>query len=179
SECRLAADPGLRHGAAEGAGELQHRPRDLPGLRLRHGDRAHRDAEIRHPRSARLLRQRPALAPALRLPVARGALDGGRAAAMKTTLGWLRTHLATTASVDEIVRTLVMLGLEVESVEDRAKDLAPFTVARVIAAEPHPQADRLKVCRVETTQGEVQVVCGAPNARSGMLGVFAPVGSVI
>ena len=98
---------------------------------------------------------------------------------MKLTLGWLKTHLATTASLEEIVRTLVMLGLEVESVEDRAKDLAPFTVARVIAAEPHPQADRLKVCRVQTQQGEVQVVCGAPNARTGMLGVFAPVGSVI
>src|SRR5690242_21803864 len=98
---------------------------------------------------------------------------------MKTTLNWLKTHIATTAGLDEIVRTLVMLGLEVESVEDRAKDLAPFTIARVISAEPHPQADRLKVCRVETKDGEVQVVCGAPNARSGMLGVFAPVGAVI
>jgi phenylalanyl-tRNA synthetase beta chain len=98
---------------------------------------------------------------------------------MKTTLGWLKTHLATTASLDEIVRTLVMLGLEVESVEDRAKDLTAFTVARVISAEPHPQADRLRVCLVETNQGEVQVVCGAPNARAGMLGVFAPVGAVI
>jgi phenylalanyl-tRNA synthetase beta chain len=98
---------------------------------------------------------------------------------MKTTFGWLKTHLATSAGLDEIVRTLVMLGLEVESVEDRAKDLKPFTVARVISAEPHPQADRLRVCQVETGQGRVQVVCGAPNARAGMLGVFAPVGSVI
>ena len=98
---------------------------------------------------------------------------------MKLTLGWLKTHLATTAALDEIVRTLVMLGLEVESVEDRAKDLKPFTVARVISAEPHPQADRLRVCQVETSQGQVQVVCGAPNARAGMLGVFAPVGTVI
>ncbi|HXP73208.1 MAG TPA: phenylalanine--tRNA ligase subunit beta [Stellaceae bacterium] len=98
---------------------------------------------------------------------------------MKLTLGWLKTHLATSAALDEIVRTLVMLGLEVESVEDRAKDLNPFTVARVISAEPHPQADRLKVCQVETGQGQVQVVCGAPNARAGMLGVFAPVGTVI
>jgi tRNA-binding EMAP/Myf-like protein len=98
---------------------------------------------------------------------------------MKTTLGWLKTHLATSASLDEIARTLVMLGLEVEGVEDRAKDLQPFTVARVISAEPHPQADRLKVCQVETSQGQVQVVCGAPNARTGMLGVFAPVGTVI
>ncbi|HKF71507.1 MAG TPA: phenylalanine--tRNA ligase subunit beta [Stellaceae bacterium] len=98
---------------------------------------------------------------------------------MKLTLGWLKTHLATSASLDEIVRTLVMLGLEVEGVEDRAKDLQPFTVGRVISAEPHPQADRLKVCQVETVQGPVQVVCGAPNARAGMLGVFAPVGTVI
>ena len=98
---------------------------------------------------------------------------------MKLTLGWLKTHLATTAGLEEIVRTLVMLGLEVEKVEDRAKDLKPFTVARVISAEPHPQADRLKLCQVETAQGRVQVVCGAPNARAGMLGVFAPVGTVI
>ncbi|HEV3174966.1 MAG TPA: phenylalanine--tRNA ligase subunit beta [Stellaceae bacterium] len=98
---------------------------------------------------------------------------------MKLTLGWLKTHLATSAGLDEIVRTLVMLGLEVEKVEDRALDLKPFTVARVISAEPHPQADRLKVCQVETAQGQVQVVCGAPNARAGMLGVFAPVGTVI
>jgi phenylalanyl-tRNA synthetase beta chain len=93
---------------------------------------------------------------------------------MKLTLGWLKTHLATSAALEEIVRTLVMLGLEVESVEDRAKDLKPFTVARVISAEPHPQADRLKVCQVETAQGQVQVVCGAPNARAGMLGVSRP-----
>jgi phenylalanyl-tRNA synthetase beta chain len=98
---------------------------------------------------------------------------------MKLTLGWLKTHLATSAGLDEIVHTLVMLGLDVEGVEDRAKDLKPFMVARVISAEPHPQADRLKVCQVETSQGRVQVVCGAPNARTGMLGVFAPVGTVI
>jgi phenylalanyl-tRNA synthetase beta chain len=98
---------------------------------------------------------------------------------MKLTLGWLKTHLATSAGLEEIVRTLVMLGLDVEGVEDRARDLQPFTVARVISAEPHPDADRLSVCQVETAQGQVQVVCGAPNARAGMLGVFAPVGTVI
>ena len=76
---RLAGDPGLRHGASQGAGELRHRSRALSGLRLRHGDRAHRHAEIRHPRSAHLLRQRSALAPALRLPAARRAVDGRRA----------------------------------------------------------------------------------------------------
>lgn len=98
---------------------------------------------------------------------------------MKFTLGWLKDHLETEASLEEIVERLSMLGLEVESVEDRAAELRPFTVARVISADPHPNADRLKVCRVETAEGEVQVVCGAPNARSGMWAVFAPVGSYI
>ena len=98
---------------------------------------------------------------------------------MKTTLAWLKTHLETSASLDEIVQTLVMRGLEVESIENRAKDLAPFVVARVIAARPHPNADKLKLCRVDTGKGEVEVVCGAPNAREGLVGVFAPVGAVI
>ena len=98
---------------------------------------------------------------------------------MKTTLAWLKTHLETEASLDEIVRTLVMLGLEVDAVENRAKDLAPFIVARVVAAEPHPNADKLRLCTVDTGKERVQVVCGAPNARAGMTGVFAPPGSVI
>ncbi|HXP30187.1 MAG TPA: phenylalanine--tRNA ligase subunit beta [Stellaceae bacterium] len=98
---------------------------------------------------------------------------------MKTTLGWLKTHLMTTAAVEEVVQTLVMRGLEVESVENRAKNLAPFRVARVLKAEPHPNADKLKLCTVDAGAGEVQVVCGAPNAHAGMLGVFAPTGAVI
>ena len=98
---------------------------------------------------------------------------------MKTTLGWLRSHLETRASLDEIVRALVMLGLEVDAIEDRAKDLKDFTVARVISAEPHPDADKLRVCMVDTGSERVQVVCGAPNARAGMLGVFARVGLTI
>jgi phenylalanyl-tRNA synthetase beta chain len=98
---------------------------------------------------------------------------------MKTTLAWLKTHLDTSASLDEIIRTLVMRGLEVESVENRAKDLAPFVIARVIEAKPHPNADKLKLCRVDTGKGEVEVVCGAPNARTGLTGVFAPPGAVI
>jgi phenylalanyl-tRNA synthetase beta chain len=98
---------------------------------------------------------------------------------MKLTLRWLREHLETTASLDEIVARLVMLGLEVESVVDRAKALAPFTVAHVVSAEPHPDADRLRVCVVDTGSERVQVVCGAPNARAGMKGVFAPVGTTI
>ena len=98
---------------------------------------------------------------------------------MKTTLAWLKTHLETSAPLDEIVAKLVMLGLDVESIEDRAKDLAPFTVARVISAERHPNADKLRLCVVDTGTEKVQVVCGAPNARAGMLGVFAPPGSTI
>ena len=84
--------------------------------------------------------------------------------------------METQASLDEIVVKLSMIGLEVEGVADRAKDLAPFTVAYVKEAKPHPNADRLRVCLVDTGTQIVQVVCGAPNARTGMKGVFAPAG---
>src|SRR6185437_10017078 len=136
-------------------------------------------AEIRHPGFAHLLRLRFALAAPLRLPAARRALDGDGSVTMKTTLSWLKTHLETTAPLDEIVRRLVMLGLEVETVADRAASLAAFRVAHVVSAEPHPNAERLRVCVVDTGSGRIQVVCGAPNARAGMRGVFAPAGSVI
>jgi phenylalanyl-tRNA synthetase beta chain len=99
---------------------------------------------------------------------------------MKLTLSWLKDHLETKAPLDEIVETLTRIGLEVEAVEDRAKAFAGFTVARVIEAKPHPNADRLRVCIVDTGAGDpVQVVCGAPNARTGMKGVFAPPGAYI
>ena len=99
---------------------------------------------------------------------------------MKFTLAWLKEHIDTEASLDEIVKTLTMIGLEVESVEDKAKALAAFTIARVISAEQHPNADRLRVCMVDTGQGDpVQVVCGAPNARPGMKGVFSSPGTFI
>ncbi len=99
---------------------------------------------------------------------------------MKFTLSWLKDHLDTDASLEAIVDKLTMIGLEVERVEDRAKVLAPFTIAQVISAEQHPNADRLRVCMVDTGTGDpVQVVCGAPNARAGMKGVFAPPGSFI
>ncbi|MDB5409197.1 MAG: pheT [Rhodospirillales bacterium] len=98
---------------------------------------------------------------------------------MKTTLSWLKSHLETEAPVDEIVRRLVMLGLEVESVADRGAALAPFRTAHVVSAAPHPNADKLQVCMVDTGDGILQVVCGAPNARAGMRGVFAPVGVTI
>ncbi len=98
---------------------------------------------------------------------------------MRITLDWLRRHLETDAALDGIVGTLNRVGLEVQGVEDRAEELRPFTVGYVVGAERHPNADRLRVCIVETGQGEVQVVCGAPNARAGMKGVFAPAGSRI
>lgn len=98
---------------------------------------------------------------------------------MKFTLSWLKKHLDTTASLDEISRVLTMVGLEVEGIEDPSAKLAPFTVCEVLEAKQHPNADKLRVCRLNTINGEVQVVCGAPNARTGMKGIFAPVGSVI
>jgi phenylalanyl-tRNA synthetase beta chain len=99
---------------------------------------------------------------------------------MKFTLGWLKEHLDTTASLDEIAATLTRIGLEVESLHDPAQRLAGFTIARVIEARPHPNADKLKVCIVDTGAGEpVQVVCGAPNARTGMKSVFSPPGTYI
>jgi phenylalanyl-tRNA synthetase beta chain len=99
---------------------------------------------------------------------------------MKFTLSWLKDHLDTTASLDEVVDTLTRIGLEVEAVEDPGKKLEGFTIARVIEAKQHPNADRLRVCIVDTGAGEpVQVVCGAPNAVTGMKGVFSPPGTYI
>ena len=97
---------------------------------------------------------------------------------MKFTRDWLFDHLETDHSLAKILDALPMLGLEVESFDDPTRRLAPFTIAEVISAEQHPDADRLRVCMVNTGSGEpVQVVCGAPNARAGMKGVFAPVGA--
>ncbi|NIX76067.1 phenylalanine--tRNA ligase subunit beta [Microvirga terricola] len=99
---------------------------------------------------------------------------------MKFTLSWLKDHLDTTASLDEIVETLTRIGLEVEGVEDKAKTLSAYKIAYVISAEQHPNADRLRVCMVDTGEGKpIQVVCGAPNARTGMKSVFAPPGTYI
>lgn len=98
---------------------------------------------------------------------------------MKFTLSWLKDHLDTTATLDEITDKLTAIGLELESVENPAEIYADFKVAYVEKAEKHPDADRLKVCIVDTGQEKLQVVCGAPNARAGMKGVFAPAGSYI
>ncbi|ESR26034.1 phenylalanine--tRNA ligase subunit beta [Lutibaculum baratangense] len=98
---------------------------------------------------------------------------------MKFTLSWLEEHLETDASVAEIAEKLSLIGLEVEEVVEPAKKLAPFRTARVVSAEQHPNADRLRVCVVDTGTERLQVVCGAPNARAGMIGVFAPSGTHI
>src|SRR6202011_402594 len=99
---------------------------------------------------------------------------------MKFTLAWLREHLETDAPLATIVDKLTMIGLEVEKVVDRGKLLGPFSIARVLSAKQHPNADRLRVCMVDTGTGDaVQVVCGAPNARAGMKGVFVPPGAFI
>ncbi len=98
---------------------------------------------------------------------------------MKFTLSWLKDHLETEASLDEILYALTDLGLEVEEVQDRAAKLKPFTLAKVLHAEQHPDADRLRVCRVMTDEGEKQIVCGAPNARAGITVVLCKPGDYV
>ncbi|NNE50922.1 MAG: phenylalanine--tRNA ligase subunit beta [Sulfitobacter sp.] len=95
---------------------------------------------------------------------------------MKFTLSWLKDHLETEASVEEICETLTDLGLEVEGVEDRGASLRDFTIGYVQSAEKHPDADRLRVCQVETDEGVKQIICGAPNAREGIRVVVAKPG---
>src|ERR1700733_12061460 len=99
---------------------------------------------------------------------------------MKFTFAWLKEHLDTDRTLGEIADKLTMIGLEVERIEDKARALAPFVIARVIEATQHPNADRLRVCMIDTGDGNpTQVVCGAPNARTGMKGVFVPPGAYI
>jgi len=98
---------------------------------------------------------------------------------MKFTLSWLKDHLETEASLDEVVEALTMVGLEVEDVSDPSAPLKPFVVAKIVTADKHPNADKLKLLAVDAGKGPVQVVCGAPNARAGLKGVFALPGVVI
>ncbi len=98
---------------------------------------------------------------------------------MKFTLSWLKEHLDTDASVEEIADTLTRIGLEVEQVSDPARALKAYRVAEVVRAEKHPDADKLQVLEVDTGKERLQVVCGAPNAREGLKGVFAPVGAYV
>lgn len=93
---------------------------------------------------------------------------------MKFTLDWLKEHLDTTASAEEIGKALTMVGLEVEEIVDTAEKLRPFVVAHVVEAKPHPNSDHLNLCKVDAGSGSlIDVVCGAPNARTGMKSVFA------
>lgn len=98
---------------------------------------------------------------------------------MKFSLSWLKEHLETEAGLDDIVETMVAVGLEVEDVENPEERLSAFTIGEVLAADKHPDADKLKVCRVATKDGEMQIVCGAPNARKGIKIAYAPVGAYV
>lgn len=98
---------------------------------------------------------------------------------MKFTLSWLKDHLETTAPLHEITERLTALGLEVEGVEDAGAVLAPFIVAEILEAVPHPNADKLRVCKVNNGRETLQIVCGAPNARAGIKVILASIGTVI
>ncbi len=98
---------------------------------------------------------------------------------MKFTLGWLKEHLDTDATVDQVADTLNAIGLEVEGIENPAEKLSAFRIAKVLTAAPHPQADKLQVLSVDAGDGPLQVVCGAPNARAGLVGVFGAPGAVV
>ena len=98
---------------------------------------------------------------------------------MKFTLSWLKEHLDTSATVDEVADALTRVGLEVEGVENPGAALSAFRVAKVLSAERHPQADKLQVLLVDAGDGPMQVVCGAPNARAGLVGVFGPPGAYV
>ena len=95
---------------------------------------------------------------------------------MKFTLSWLKDHLLTDASLDEITYALTDLGLEVEAVTDPVAKLSVFSIGKVIEAEKHPDADKLRICQVQTATGITQIICGAPNARAGITVVIAQPG---
>ncbi len=98
---------------------------------------------------------------------------------MKFTLSWLKDHLDTTADVNAVADAMTMAGLEVEEVADPVSKLAPFSVAKIVSAERHPNADRLQVCQVDTVDGRKEIVCGAPNARPGLTTIYAPIGAYV
>ena len=98
---------------------------------------------------------------------------------MKFTLSWLKDHLDTPASAGEVVNAMTMAGLEVEHVTDPTAKLAAFSVAKIIEAVPHPNADRLRICQVDTIDGRKEIVCGAPNARAGLTTIYAPIGAYV
>ena len=98
---------------------------------------------------------------------------------MKFTLSWLKEHLDTQADVGAVVEAMTMAGLEVEHVENPGEKLAKFTVAKIVEAVQHPNADKLRVCQVDTKDGRLEIVCGAPNAREGLTTIYAPIGAYV
>ncbi len=98
---------------------------------------------------------------------------------MKFTLSWLKRHLKTDATIEEVAEAMTLAGLEVEEIIDPAKALSAFTIAHVKSAEKHPDADKLQICQVDTVDGPKQIVCGAPNARAGIAVAYAPLGAFI
>jgi phenylalanyl-tRNA synthetase beta chain len=98
---------------------------------------------------------------------------------MKFTVSWLKEHLDTACSAQQIVDAMTMAGLEVEHVTDPGTKLKAFTVARIVEAVQHPNADRLRVCQVDTVDGRKEIVCGAPNARAGLTTIYAPIGAYV
>jgi phenylalanyl-tRNA synthetase beta chain len=98
---------------------------------------------------------------------------------MKFTLSWLKEHLDTDADASRVAEAMTMAGLEVEHVSDPATKLAAFTVAKIVEAVQHPNADRLRVCQVDTVDGRKEIVCGAPNARAGLVTIYAPIGAYV
>ncbi len=95
---------------------------------------------------------------------------------MKFSLSWISEHIEfiPNITIDIISNSLTNLGLEVESIQDASKQLKSFLIAKIINVSPHPNADRLKICAVESINGNFQVVCGASNVKDGMMGIFAP-----
>ena len=98
---------------------------------------------------------------------------------MKFSLSWLKDHLDTTATIDQVAAAMTMAGLEVEDIHDTSKALLPFSVAKVVSAAKHPNADKLQVLQVDTKDGMKEIVCGAPNARAGMTTIYAPIGAFV
>ena len=98
---------------------------------------------------------------------------------MRFTISWLKQFLDTDASLEQIANSLTMTGLEVEEIEDRLAELAAFEVAEILSTEPHPDADKLNICKIKTEKEVFELVCGAPNVRAGIKAVLAPLGSVI
>ena len=98
---------------------------------------------------------------------------------MKFSLSWLKAHLETDATIEQVADCLNAIGLEVEGIENPAEALRAFRIAKVVKASRHPQAEKLQVLVVDAGDGPVQVVCGAPNARAGMTGIFGPAGAVV